>query len=262
MCSSNHLLNEFFFSSRPHPFTRQLFFLSTDFENSFLASRVARDAEAKPCNFLIVRLTWRRPKSKGAPGGRPPRILNNLSARRRNNFSMAFLNSTALAIYPPPQVPDYVPATLSSGEALKVPLGNVKENLAEELAAFHLALSGGGIFQRERGINHRAEFPAAEELQSFEQFPLATHERPEDGAPAAIEQAQVELYFFAAGRAASYQAPISRHSLEARIPDGRADVLEDHVHAALFGNAADFLSEVLFGMVDDEIGAERAGLFE
>src|SRR5579872_1680909 len=84
----------------------------------------------------------------------------------------------------------------------------VQQNLAEEFAALHLLLRGGGILQPEFGIDDCSHLAQPNEFQRIEKFPLASHEGTENRALPAEEALAVQLQICARGHAAGHQAPI------------------------------------------------------
>ena len=77
---------------------------------------------------------------------------------------------------------------------------------------------------------------------------------------ASEEEADVEFGVGAGGGAAGDEAAGGGEALEAFGPGGGADVLEGDVHAAIVGEAANFLGDGHDAVMDDFVGAELFGL--
>src|ERR1035438_1109589 len=74
--------------------------------------------------------------------------------------------------------------------------------------------------------------------------------------------AQIEAHRRSGGRPAGHQLAAAFERSQTFIPGGESDVLDDDVDAFLVRDLADFVGNLLLVVVDAEVGAERASLFE
>src|SRR4029077_722863 len=79
---------------------------------------------------------------------------------------------------------------------------------------------------------------------------------------AAEEEAQVQFRIETGCGTAGNKPAAGREAGKTVIPCGGPDVFEDHVDAALVGDAADFLADFLGLVIDEMVGAELLGFLK
>src|SRR5947208_598194 len=137
-----------------------------------------------------------------------------------------------------------------------------KDNFAKLRAGFEIGVSGGGFGERKYVVHNRFQFACGDELHHHVELRLGTHVRAEERKLAAEEETQVHLCVETCGGATGDQAAGRREAGEAVFPSGGADVFEDDVHAALVGDATNFVANFLGFVMDEMVGAEFFGLGE
>src|SRR5690348_16676530 len=99
---------------------------------------------------------------------------------------------------------------------------------------------------------------AGDEIEDREKFGFASHVGAENGLVAAEEEAEVDFGVVAGGGAAGNQTAIGGKAGEGLVPSGRADVLEDDVHAtAAVSQVAHFGLPVGLAVQNNVVSAER-----
>src|SRR5262249_54871532 len=111
-------------------------------------------------------------------------------------------------------------------------------------------------------IHNGFQFSCGDKLHHGVQFGLCAHVRTEERKLTAEEKTQVHFGVIAGRGAASDKPTAGRKTSEAVVPSGRADVFEDHIDAALVGDASDFIANFLRLVVDEVVGADIFGLGE
>src|SRR3954469_20616886 len=104
--------------------------------------------------------------------------------------------------------------------------------------------------ERHDAIDHGAELALLDEAEDAEEIALRPHRRSEDLDLAEEHVAEIDLGREAGRRAARHDAPAPRSGDDALREDLAADVLDDHVCAALVGETLALCNEILRRIVD------------
>jgi len=120
-------------------------------------------------------------------------------------------------------------------------------------------VGGGAFVERPDFVDDGSEAAFRNEFEDGAEFVLGAHVGAEDGKLASEEKTDVEFGIRAGGGAASDEAAGGGETLEAFGPGGCADVFKGDVHAAIVGEAADFLGDGHDAVMDDFIGTELFG---
>ena len=152
-----------------------------------------------------------------------------------------------------PAAPSAVTGLISQGRSRIFP---------KKFRLLHFLLRVGGFRQREDGIDDRLNFRWPISLSTSINSPL-----PPINEPRMLRCRPNSAWTFSLTspprrHPAGDQAPVGGERVKAILPHRRAHVLDDHVHAALAGQALHFLGDGLRGVIDSRVRAEVARLFQ
>src|SRR4029077_6279452 len=141
-------------------------------------------------------------------------------------------------------------------------LRDLKDNLAELLAALEPLVSSSTVCQRHHHINHGLQQAASKKLERREKVGLASHERSKDRKFPRDKVADVELAVVASRCPASHQPPARHQAANALFPCSLPHMLKHHVHPAPVRQPFHFSGYFLLRVIDLRIGAQFTSLGE
>jgi len=119
---------------------------------------------------------------------------------------------------------------------------------------------GSGTFVEGPDFVHDGnEAALSNELEDSPQFILSAHVGAENGKLASEQETDIEFGVGAGGGTAGDEAAGGGQAFDAFAPSGFADVLENDVHAAIVGEAANFLGDGHDAVMNDLVSAELPG---
>lgn len=139
---------------------------------------------------------------------------------------------------------------------------HAQNDFAELAAGFEVFVGEAAFGEGEGAIEDGPEFARGDEFEDRCEFGFVSHVRAEDGELAAEEEAEIDFGIEAGGGTAGDEAAAASEGGDAIVPGGGAYVFEDDVHAALGGEAADFVPDFLRVVVDEVVGPEFFGFGE
>ena len=139
---------------------------------------------------------------------------------------------------------------------------DLEDDLAELLALFQIAVGVGGLLERKDAVDDRFE-PAARQQGHHGLHVTQGGAVGADDLKLLVEDV-VDLDFALVGSRAAdrHQAAAARQRADRLVEDFAADVLDDHVDAALVGALHDLFLEIDLVVVDDLVGTELARLLQ
>src|SRR5581483_1677065 len=121
-------------------------------------------------------------------------------------------------------------------------------------------VGSGGLFQRERGSDGRGQLALKDQVHYRHKVAVWGHRAADNRDVFAEQVTQIDLCQWAAGVAHDEDTPAFGYSADTAEERFLADVIHDHVHAALIGQPENGLRPVLDAAVDALVSAERDGL--
>ena len=134
-----------------------------------------------------------------------------------------------------------------------------ENDFAEVLGLFEVVVGGGALVEGPDLVHDGNKTALRNELEDGAQLVLGAHVGAENGKLAGEEETDIEFGVEAGGGAAGDQATGGGQALEAFAEGGFADVLENDIHAAVVGEAANFLGNRHDAMMNDLVSAELPG---
>jgi len=127
------------------------------------------------------------------------------------------------------------------------------------LGFFEVVVSGGTFVERPDFVHDGNKAALGDELEDGAQFVPGAHVGAENGELACEEETDIEFGFVAGGGAAGDETASGGQAFDTFAPGGFADVLENDVHAAIVGEAANFLGDGHDAVMNYFVGAELPG---
>jgi hypothetical protein len=127
------------------------------------------------------------------------------------------------------------------------------------LGFFEVVVRGGAFVERPDFVHDGNEAALGNKLEDGAQLVPGAHIGADNGKLAGEEETDIEFGVVAGGGTASDQTASGGQALEAFAEGGGADVLENNVHAAIVGEAANFLGDGHNAVMNDFVGPELFG---
>ena len=124
---------------------------------------------------------------------------------------------------------------------------------------FQVVVGGGAFVEGPDFVHDGNEAALRNKLEDGAEFVPGAHVGAENGKLAGEEETDIEFGVGAGGGAASDEATGSGEAFDAFVPGGFANVLENDVHAAIIGEAANFLGDGHDAVMNDFVGTELLG---
>src|SRR6266850_1467942 len=139
---------------------------------------------------------------------------------------------------------------------------NLEDHLAELRAGFEVGVGLRASGQREHPIDDRLKAAFSHKFHHRKQLRFCAHVGAEQRKLPTEKEPEVHPGVKSSGGPARHQPPRWRETGEAFVPSGGADVFEDDVHAALPGDAANFVADFLRFVIDEMVRAKLFALLQ
>ena len=141
-------------------------------------------------------------------------------------------------------------------------LRNREDDFAEVLSALQVIVGSGAFVERPNAIDNGFEASLGNQLEHGAQLVFCAHIGAQNGELSAKQETKVEFGVIAGRGAAGYQATARSKALDTVIPRGDADMLDDHIDAAVMGEPAHLFADRHDAVMDHFIGPKLPGLGE
>jgi len=146
-----------------------------------------------------------------------------------------------------------------SDRASRAELVDGEDDFAEVLGFFEVVVGGGTFVERPDSVHDGNETALGDELEDGAQLVPGAHVGAENGELAAEQETDIEFGVGAGGGTAGDEAAGGGQAFDTFAPGGFADVLEDDIHAAIVGEAANFLGDGHDAVMNNFVGTKLLG---
>lgn len=141
-------------------------------------------------------------------------------------------------------------------------LVDAEDDFAELLSLLQVTVGSDAVIERPDPVDDGAEAAIGDQLQHGAEFVLRTHIRAHDRELAGEEKAEIEFGIITGGAAAGDKTAADGEALDAFIPGGGANMLDDDIHSVLVGQAVNLFGDGHDTVMNDFVGADGFGFFE